>query len=179
MLKEKIIELYGEGALNKSAIGLREGDEILTYFITQKPVSVALEIGTYKGMSAALMAQHCNKLYTIDLKHGRLERHAEVFKRQELWDSLGLTNIELILVKDNVEKAGIIKELEFDFAFVDGAHDETVDDDFDMVHKCGNVLFHDYSYREGKTNHVYDFVNTLPNYELEVQDIFAMWRRNV
>lgn len=179
MLKEKIIELYGEGALNKSAIGLRDGANILTHFITQKPVNVALEIGTYKGMSAALMAQYCTKLYTIDLKHGRLERHAEVFKRQELWDSLGLTNIELILVKDNIEKAGIIKELEFDFAFVDGAHDETVADDFDMVSKCGNVLFHDYSYREGKDNHVYNFVNTLEVGEIEVNDIFAMWRLNV
>jgi len=177
MLKQKIIELYGVGALNKSAIGLRDGAEILEYFITKNPVKNALEIGTYKGMSAALMAQHCEKLYTIDLYKGRLERHKEEFKRQELWDSLGLTNIELILVKDNKEKTGVIKELYFDFAFVDGAHDETVSDDFEMVKKCGNVLFHDYSYREGKQNHVYDFVNGLGNFE--VKDIFAMWTNHV
>jgi predicted O-methyltransferase YrrM len=179
MLKEKIIELYGKGALNKSAIGLRDGAEILEYFITKKPVKNALEIGTYKGMSAALMAQHCEKLYTIDLHQGRLERHNEVFKREELWDSLGLKNIELILVKDNVEKAGIIKELEFDFAFVDGAHDETVADDFAMVNKCHNVLFHDYSYHADKPNYVYNFINSIDFGDLEVKDIFAMWWFNV
>jgi predicted O-methyltransferase YrrM len=176
VLKQKIIDLYGKGALNKSAIGLRDGAEILEYFMTQKPVVNALEIGTYKGMSAALMAQHCKKLYTIDLKKGRLERHQEQFKRRELWDSLGLNNIELILVKDDVEKEKVIKELAFDFAFIDGAHDETVANDFRLVKHCGNVLFHDYSFREGKPNHVFDFVNHLGKFE--VADIFAMWRKN-
>lgn len=179
MLKEKIIDLYGARALNKSAIGLRDGAEILEYFMTKKPIKNALEIGTYKGMSAALMANHCDKLYTIDLRYGRLERHSEQFKRQELWESLGLTNIELILVNDNHEKAAIIKELEFDFAFVDGAHDETVADDFEMVKKCGNVLFHDYSYRDGKVNHVLDFVDLLPPKQIEIKDIFAMWTKDV
>lgn len=178
MLKEKIIELYGIGSLNKSAIGLRDGYKILEHFIKQRPVKVALEIGTYKGMSAALLAKHCEKLYTIDLLQGRLERHNEIFKRDELWASLGLKNIELILVKNNEEKEEVIKQLEFEFAFVDGAHDETVAEDFRMVEKCGNVLFHDYSFREGKLNHVYDFVNSLEGH-LIVKDIFAMWRRDV
>jgi len=176
MLKEKIIELYGRSALNKSAIGLRDGAEILKHFVTAKPYNTVLEIGTYKGMSAALMAQYVSKVITIDLKHGRLERHSEVFKRHELWESLGLTNIELILVKDNKEKAGVINELQFDFAFVDGAHDKTVKDDFDMVRKCGNVLFHDYSFNGMDRPHdVYDFVNTLDQSKIEVRDIFAMW----
>ena len=58
---------------------------------------------------------------------------------------------------------------------MDGAHDQTVRDDFDMVKKCEAVLFHDYAYNPGKPNYVKKFVDTLG--PVEVRDVFAFWKR--
>ena len=77
------------------------------------------------------------------------------------WRSLGIDNIELRLIEDDTEKANSLS-LDFDFAFVDGAHDETVKDDFELV-KMRTRFVHDYDDRgQPCLNHVYDFVNSLP-----------------
>lgn len=174
MLKQQATEIAGEAIGAKSALGLRDGEADLLHFVEGKGYRTILEIGTFKGLSAALLAQHCEKVITIDLAAGQLETAGVRFDRHEFWASLGISNIDLYLVADNAEKERLIASLEFDFAFVDGAHDETVADDFRMVRKCGNVLFHDYSDRPGKPNHVKRFVDSIG--VSEVRDIFALWR---
>ncbi len=174
-LREFVRAEHGSGALSKSAVGLRDGEDIFRHFLEGKGYGTVLEIGTYKGISAACMAQYCKKVITIDLAEGQLESAGVSFDRWGFWESVGAQNIELHLVRDNKEKAELIRRLDFDFAFVDGAHDATVRDDFEMVKKCGAVLLHDYAERPGKENHVKKFVDTLG--PVEVVDIFAMWRR--
>ena len=69
-----------------------------------------------------------------------------------------------------------LKGLDFQFAFIDGAHDETVARDFEWTKRCGRVLFHDYDRRGvAVQDHVYNFVNTLPKEQVQVHDIFALW----
>jgi predicted O-methyltransferase YrrM len=130
-----------------------------------------------QGVGAAELSRYCDKVITIDLKRGKLERAGETFDRHALWASLGVTNIDLRLIANDKEKAALIAGLEFDFAFIDGAHDRTVANDFALVKKCGAVLFHDYDRRGVKEqDFVFDFVNTLPKDQVTVRDIFAFWR---
>jgi predicted O-methyltransferase YrrM len=173
---KQIAALYGERFLRKSALSIRDGAGVFEWALAGKGFGTVLEIGTYRGVAAAEMSRYCDRVITIDLQHGKMESMGQSFNRHELWSALGITNIELILVRDDAHKAKIVNGLQFDFAFVDGAHDQTVKDDFALVKRCGNVLFHDYDDRGQKhLNYVYDFVNSLPRHQVQVNDIFALW----
>lgn len=173
-LHDYVLAQHGADGLRKSAVSLRDGEDIFRHFLEGKGYRTVLEIGTYKGVSAACMAQYVDKVITIDLANGQLEL-GQPFDRWAFWDEVGARNIELHLVRGNEEKAELIRHLDFDFAFVDGAHDASVRDDFEMVKKCGSVLFHDYAFTPGKPNYVKRFVDSLG--PVEVRDIFAFWRR--
>lgn len=176
-LRQRIVSLYGDKYLRKSALNIREGAGVFEKVMSGQGIRTALEIGTYRGVSAAEMSQYCQRVITIDLKHGRAERNGEHLDRQAFWDSLGIHNIDLRLVKDDAEKAELVNSLDFDFAFIDGAHDQTVSNDFALVKRCGSVLFHDVD-RRGKPeqDYVIDFVESLPKHQVERIDIFAIWR---
>jgi len=175
-MRKRIVDLFGQHALKRSILSIREGGGVMEHFLSGKGVRTALEIGTYRGVGAAEISQFVDRVITIDLDHGRLEQLGESWNRGHFWSSLGIDNIELRLVKDDAEKAALINSLEFDFAFVDGAHDQRVRDDFELVRRCGRVLFHDVD-RRGKPekDYVYDFVMSLPRHELQFMDIFALW----
>ncbi len=176
VMRDRIEALYGEKFLRKSAMRIRGGAGAFEWAMSGKGYRTALEIGTYRGVSAAEISQFCDRVITIDLKHGKIERADEQHDRRAFWASLGITNIELHLVADDREKAALIAGLEFDFAFVDGAHDETVNNDFALVKRCGNVLFHDYEpdHKPGH-GHVFKLVNGLPKDQVRTFDIFALW----
>ena len=162
--------------LKRSALRLPGGEETLARALAGKGYRHALEIGTYRGCSTAAIAQYVERVTTIDLLHGYVERDGG-FDRLAFWESLGLRNIAFVQVTDDAEKALAVSALDFDFAFIDGGHDaESVRRDFEMVKRCGRVLFHDYdaSGRPGR-HHVYDFVNELPADEVEIMGDFALW----
>jgi predicted O-methyltransferase YrrM len=178
----KIKAMHGTGVLRKSALNIREGGGAFEWALAGRGYRTIVEIGTYRGCSAAEMAQYCERVVTIDLKHGKLEHSGEAFSREGFWRSLGINNIDLKLVKDDHEKALILADLEFDFAFIDGGHTrEAVERDFALVRRCGNVLFHDADdnrLRETKPdapNDVFEFLSTLPQEQLQFHDIFALW----
>lgn len=176
-LSKQIIDLHGASFLHKSVLSIRDGGGVFERVLGSRKFKTALEIGTYRGVSAAEISQYVERVITIDLKHGKLERMGEQFDREELWHALGIDNIELHLVENDAEKAALINGLEFDFAFVDGAHDQTVKDDFELVRKCGTVLFHDVDSRgRPELDYVYDFVMSLPKHQVERMDIFGLWR---
>lgn len=176
MIKERVLDLYGKKALERSALSIRDGEGVFRSVLEGRGFKHALEIGTYKGVAAACMAQWVDKVTTIDLHHGRLEQLGESWDRQKLWDELGITNIDLFLIDNDEEKALIVDGLDFDFAFIDGAHDPTVANDFELVKRCGTVLFHDYDRRGRKElDYVADFIDTLPREQLTKIDIFALW----
>jgi predicted O-methyltransferase YrrM len=175
-MRDRILALHGGGVLKRSAMNIRGGAGVFQKVMEGRGIRTALEIGTYRGVSAAEMSRWCDRVVTIDLVGGKLESSGERFDRRAFWKSLGVENVELVLVDDDSDKAQVIAELEFDFAFVDGAHDHTVARDFQLVKRCGRVLFHDYDRRgvPGQ-DHVYDFINTLPKEQIQVMDIFALW----
>lgn len=175
-MREKIVALYGEDMLAKSVLSIRGGGGVLPEILGGGKYRTALEIGTYRGVGAAELSQYCERVITIDLKRGKLEYLREKHDRHAFWASLGIGNIDLRLIENDAEKAELVRGLEFDFALVDGAHDPTVRNDFELVKRCGTVLFHDYDDRGARhLNYVFDFVNTLPKEQLRVMDIFALW----
>lgn len=182
---DRIAQLLGGGALKRSALNIRGGAGVFEQVLVGRNVRCAVEIGTYKGCSAAEMSQYCERVVTFDLLQGRLEQLGEKFDREEMWRQLGISNIELRLVRDDADKKQQINALDFDFAFVDGAHDATVRNDFELVRRCGCVLFHDADdnrLREKKAsapNHVFEFLSTLPKNEVQFIDIFALWTRKL
>lgn len=183
-MRDKIIATYDRHILRKSVISIRGGAGVIPKLLGSGKYKTALEIGTYRGVGAAEMSQFVEKVITIDLKHGKLEHNANrgdatdsKHNRQAFWASLGIDNIEFIAVEDDAEKADVVQKLEFDFALIDGAHDATVKNDFELVRRCGSVLFHDYDPRgHTEKDHVFTFVNTLPKAQLTQMDIFCLWQ---
>lgn len=173
--KQTIIDTFNESTLRKSFLRLPNGEEIVTNILKGKGFGTILEIGTFRGVGAAFMSQFCDKMITMDLD-SRGKKHKKFC--HYVWDTLEIDNIKLICIKDNAEKQEILKNLHFDFAFIDGAHDRTIKQDFEWTKKCGNVLFHDYADSGTiQKNYVYDFINTLPSNELTINDVFALWEK--
>lgn len=176
VIHDRIVALYGPKVLRKSALNIRGGAGVFERVLAGKGYRTVLEIGTYKGCAAAEIAQYCERVVTIDLKHGKLELNGEEWDRQVFWKSLGISNVELRLVADDREKARVVNALDFDLAFIDGAHDHTVRNDFELVRRCGRVLFHDADDNgPGRSNCVHEFISTLPAHQVEIMDIFALW----
>ena len=181
--RQSLSDRWTRRVLKRSALNLRGGEDIIRTVLQEGNFKHMLEIGTYRGWTAVFASQYVGKVSTIDLKYGRLEycidAGTEVKEptRTQLLQEYDIQNVDIYLMDDNSEKQAIISSLDFDFAFIDGAHDESVKDDFEMVKHCGNVLFHDYDDSGvAHKNKVYDFINTLPKEQLTVMDIFAYWR---
>lgn len=175
-MKDKIIALHGEKTLRISAARSAAGPEVFRHMLEGKGYRTVLEIGTYRGCAAAEMSQYCEKVITIDLKFGSIEKRRGTFDRVAFWRSLGVDNIALCLVENDADKAALVRGLDFDFAFIDGAHDiESVRSDFELVRRCGRVLFHDYSDDVNCTNGVFAFLSTFTQDQIEPMDGFALW----
>lgn len=176
-VRQRIVGLCGEQVLRRSALNIRGGAGVFERVLSGRGYRTAIEIGTYRGCATAEIAQYVESVVTIDLRRGKLELAGEKFDRLGLWKALGIKNIQLCLVDDDADKAQLLRNIDFDFAFIDGAHQrEAVELDFSLVKRCGRVLFHDYDRRgvPGQDD-VYEFVNSLPRKEIAVMDIFALW----
>lgn len=124
---------------------------------------IVVEIGTYKGFSTAILASKANRVYTFDVKcqldtiwvwetFGVSHKinyfiiGESKFKDKSI-DDFDFRYAQSIVVDHKASRktiAGIIKNLNFDFAFIDGNHTyEDVKADFEIVKKCGRVLFDD------------------------------------
>lgn len=176
-MRDKIIALYGHHVLKKSVVSIRGGAGVIPMLLANGTFKTVLEIGTYRGVGAAELSQFCERVVTIDLKKGKLEHNGETWSRHAFWQSLGIMNIEQVLVDDDAEKKRVVDALEFDFALVDGDHGPRVAFDFELVKRCGNVLFHDAD-RRGvpDKDHVINFIESLPKDQVTYHDIFAHWQ---
>lgn len=133
---------------------------------------VGLEIGTYHGITALLLAQRFRKLVSVSVDD---EDPGRLMKR-ELADFLGITNIEFHDCKSNAEKASIVRALEFDFAYSDGDHTNDTNADWELVRRCGRVMFHEVWPLQPP---VWNLVHDLPAHEVTFceHDVLAYWQR--
>jgi len=121
--------------------------ETVTDLLRSLKITNAVDIGTFRGISASFLAQFAENVYTFDA--------IDYPEKYKVWNDLGINDrIHFYLIKsrrtdypyyENAKDAKpIIDSLQFDFAFIDGFHDyDNVKGDFEMVKKCGKVLFHD------------------------------------
>ncbi len=127
-------------------------------------ISVAVEIGTYRGLSAAVLASLGIKVHTFDVvfqddalsmwdRFGCFEMvdyRVPPFCQVPEFRNLSRENLIKVIGDEHLVKSGrdwirtIIEMLDFQFAFIDAQHTyEDVSADFEMVSRCGLVLLHD------------------------------------
>lgn len=180
---ESTKEEFGLRQVRFSCISDKNNEELFRSFLKDKDIKTCLEIGTFFGTSAALLAYYSDKVVTMDV----------VFYNEpcRLWADCGVVpKIDYYLIENDDDKKYLINQMKFDFAFVDGGHLEGVNLDFELVKKCGRVLFHDYytDYTQmpklmldsglGPTPHVKNLVDSLPKEEVTIVQPFAYWERN-
>lgn len=125
-----------------------------------------VEIGTFNGLTTLILARHFDEVVSIDTypytaKHRVLEYS-------------GVKNVRFVDVQDNAEKAAIINGLDFDAAFSDGNHVSDTETDFELVKRCGRVMFHEYYQQQPA---VWNLVKRLRagGGGFESQGRFALW----
>ena len=118
MIREKILAANnGDVSCLYYSIIQPEGEEERFNALLDKigPFGNALEIGTYAGLSSAVISKHCKKLHCIDILD-----HQD---REKNWRLAGVENATFHHIVGDKDKGPIVfKHGPFDFAFVDGDH---------------------------------------------------------
>lgn len=167
----KVLQQFGAEAFRRCSI-MMEFEAFLRRVHAQLPKRrmTCLEIGTYNGMSAIVLAQYFDRVIcvSVDDKPGELLKHNIV-------KALGITNIRFFDCASNEEKAALVRDLDFDFCYQDGDHLNDTHTDFALVKRCGRVLLHEYWPLQPA---VWNLVNALPQNEiLRAQfDCLAYWQ---
>ena len=132
-----------------------------------------LEIGTYNGITAVVLSQFFDKVVCVSLDAPDLKRG---IIKQQIVDHLGIKNIKFIDVDSNEQKAEVIRGLTFDFCYQDGDHTHDTYTDFELVKRCGRVLFHEAWAIQPP---VWNLVHSLPDDAVTWADYdcFAYWQR--
>jgi predicted O-methyltransferase YrrM len=99
------------------------------------------EIGTFQGVSAAILADFSDQVFTLDLARYALPISEEV------WKFLGIQDrIQRIVVRDEDHKRDVMGSMDFDMCFIDGGHNR-LNAILDFVlakERCNEILFHDF-----------------------------------
>jgi SAM-dependent methyltransferase len=151
----KLYNAFGPKIFGRSVIPLCYSEEIFDTVLFGKKFDTILDIGTGNGIPAAYMAQYCRQVITIDIVDNPI--------RNDVLKLFGANSVYFIKVKTEGSKEDIIKDILFDFCYMDGAHSTYTYSDWMMVRKCGHVLFHEYY--DGQKP-VFDLVNSLPSDEV-------------
>lgn len=124
-----------------------------------------VEIGTKRGVSAAVFAMYAPKVITFDVDPLSKECHA-------IWEHLAVTDrIEQRIVKGDVAD---VSGIDATFAFIDGNHAfVSVMRDFNAVRHVGTVLFHDYN--DSRQPGVTQFVDSLLPEYTHTNAPYALW----
>ncbi len=139
-------------------------------------IDTVVEIGTKYGVGTLLPAHYARHAITIDI----IPRTEPI----AVWSFFGVNNkIDYAVVKDNEEKAKYISDKNFDFAIIDGGHSyEDIQLDFELVKRCGRVLFHEYILTPPHNNPckfdaAIKFISELPKDEITLDEPFAYWEK--
>ena len=151
--------------------------EFMEMIVARKPIDQFLEIGTHEGLATSFLTQFCKHIDTIDIR--------DYYIKYKFWYHYKLNKIiDAHVCKSDEAKTALVKTLKFDFAFVDGDHQEGVLLDWNIVKHCGRVLFHDY--KVGKQyperykdvyKHIINLVDSLPKDEVIIDAPFAYWEK--
>lgn len=165
----KALKIYGPKILARTSI-TGEFEAFLERIAANG--ECALEIGTYNGLSAVVLARFFKRVVCVTLE----EPGVDLDLKRRVWRDLGFDNIEAVDLPEEAAKRAAIADIPFDFAYLDGDHVNCTASDFRLVERCGRVLFHEYWPIQPP---VWNFVNVLPADEVTLAefDCFAFWQR--
>lgn len=128
----KVFQCFGADVFRRSSIfhGIDK-------FLSDQNIrgKLCFEIGTWNGLTAAVLARHFDQVITVDIAHNPV--------KYKVMKHLGIANVRCIDIADNREKWDVARDVDFDFAYIDGNHADDTKSDFDLVARCGRVLFHE------------------------------------
>lgn len=179
---EKLTDIDRPDLLESSAV---ENNNRLLRHLKRLNPKVAVEIGTYRGISTVVLASVCETVYTFDVLY---QPDAKV-----VFDLFGLNgkvkykyqsslaDPKTMTAQDYTEYSWLygpqirklIANIDFNLGFIDGCHGvySEVEKDFEAVKKCGTVLFHDYRDDFPETIKFCDSIGCEPLGE------FALWQK--
>lgn len=169
MIQDKLIQKFGGHINHMSCIYLNDGEHVLRYFLHKhRPIDTAIEIGTYQGVSACIIAEYAKRVYTVDTESKELT--------EKIIEHLNVKNISINVVDSRPHEIALVKHVfkknKVDFCFIDGEHyNGELEKDFDMLKECKNILIHDYT---PNFPEVYNFCNSLKGYEKDVRGSFVL-----
>lgn len=184
MIKQKLLDKFGNDRILIEISAVQDEEKMRSCIekcLKHYPIKgekIAVESGTYHGLSAALLAEYFDKVYTFDIKKGGYWKEENI--KYEVWDYLGVRDkIEFHMINNDKEKENILKNLNWDFGWVDGNHTTGTMTDFELLKKCGRILFHDYNKEralksKGMWKAVYDFINSLEGKKY-IEQPFVLW----
>ncbi len=126
-----------------------------------------IEIGSAKGLTAIVLSRHFEKVISIDIVPDE--------DKKAIASYLGIRNIRFFDAADNSDKAKLIQSFDFDAAYCDGDHSHDAQFDFDLVSRCGRVLFHEYWPLQPP---IWNLVNRLRTHgNVETHNTMALWTK--
>ena len=142
-IKKELKKISRLDLLSATSVG---SNNFLVDFVRGLNAKNIIEIGTYNGISTAMLASVADRVYTFDIAYRDVDlvlnlcgvRHkvSVIVGHQDAID------FQLNCI-GNKDKAYWNNLFEFDFAFIDGAHNyESTKHDFELVKFTGRVLFH-------------------------------------
>jgi len=166
----RVRSMFGDRCLRGTAlVQLESMEPFLRNLFAQIRPERAIEIGTLFGVTTALLAHYSGHVITIDVSY----QQTAAYIKHCFGVDKKITNC---IIKDDEEKARVLNSTDFDFAFIDAVHTyEGVKGDFELVKKCGKVLFHDYGVEQ--FGGVTKFVDELPSDEVTIRKPFAFWEK--
>lgn len=164
-----ILKKFGKVAFGRSSVCM-EFESFLKQI--KAAGNCCLEIGTFHGVSAVILSQFFEKVVSVTI-----EAPGQEILKHQITEYLGIKNIQFYDVKDNNEKKQVIDSLNFDFCYSDGDHTNDTMFDYELVKRCGRVLFHEYWPLQPA---VWNLVNSLPKNKVKRAsvDSFAYWDIN-
>lgn len=128
------------------------------------------EIGTWNGLTAALLSRHFKQVVTVDIAHNAI--------KHDVLRHLGIANVECVDISSNAEKLRVLRRLKAlgtppDCTYLDGNHAEDTEDDWRLVKGFGRVIFHEVWKFQSP---VWSLVQSLPKEEVHYGGCgLAMW----
>lgn len=142
-------QLFGDEILRRSSVF-----HGLDRFLSEQKIrgELCFEIGTWNGLTAAILSRYFDKVVTVDIAHRDL--------KHDVLHALGVNNVECFDIDSNEDKAKVFRQFAgFDFAYMDGDHAHDTETDFALVKGCGRVLVHEFWPHQKP---VFDLMHSLP-----------------